>query len=78
MTTMNCKDCKWWDRESPADTIVSPFGCELPDTSPAFRCSNPHLKATGIHYESGRLLSIYTLPDFGCLQFEGIDRPIHG
>jgi Helix-turn-helix domain len=64
----HCKDCRWWDRNRPVDTAVPPFGSEDKDSRPSFACANPELMATGIVYSC--LDRIWTLPDFGCIQFE--------
>lgn len=58
-----CKDCQWWRCED------SEFGeCEL-----AQSCSGvpkyPHTKAAA-HDVEGYHASLYTAPDFGCVQFE--------
>jgi hypothetical protein len=55
----HCKDCRWWDRDQSADTTS-------PSSQSSFACANPELRATGVDV----LDLIWTLPDFGCIQFE--------
>lgn len=76
-----CKDCKWWDRNSPDfDEIADSLGNEI-DNIVTWGCRCPKiLREYGIPerdrpqdcaiVESDEGWCIETGPDFGCIHFE--------